>query len=271
MFLAVEAAKMSSSKIIKAGDGELQINGFSFQNIQKNSLVTQAKTVEKTDDFTPMELFDTSELGDKRKFIVQPQTPVMEEPEEPAPPPPPGSFVTDEDLQRYQEESYQRGLQDGKNLAERGLLNVFKGLRTAAEDLQLLRERVLRDSEDDLLALILAVARKVVVREVAQDRQIVLRLVRAALQNLNERDELTIRVNPDDHALLTTSQNEALKSELAAIRFTLKPDSTVELGSCQIETERGTVDAGFEAQLEEIYRRMLEERTESAVATEQEL
>jgi len=256
---------MSSSKVIKAGDEDLQVGGFSFLNMQTKDFFTNAKSAELAEDFTPMALFDTSELGDRRKYISQPQ---IEEVDEPVPPPPPGTFITDEDLQRYQEESYQRGLQDGKNLAERGLLNVFKGLRTAAEDLQLLRERVLRDSEDDLLALSLAVARKVIVREVSQDRQIVLRLIRTALQNLNERDELTIRVNPDDHALLTTSQNDALKSELAAVRFVLKSDPTVEVGSCQVETERGTVDAGFEAQLEEIYRRLLEERTETFTAHE---
>jgi flagellar assembly protein FliH len=265
LYSADEAAKMSSSKVIKAGGDEVQIGGFIFQSILSGGLSLPARSTEKTEDFTPMELFDPSELGDKRKYIVQPQVVDIAEA---APPPPPGTFITDEDLQRYQEESYQRGLQDGKNLAERGLLNVFKGLRTAAEDLQLLREKILRDSEDDLLSLSLAIARKVVTREVAQDRLVVMRLIRTALQNLNEKDELLIRIHPDDYALLTTSQNEALKSELAAVKFTLKPDPTVEVGSCQVETERGTVDAGFEAQLDEIYRRLLEERTDSITAAE---
>jgi len=143
---------------------------------------------------------------------------------------------------------------------------VFKGLRTAAEDLQNLREKVLRDSEDDLLDLTMAVARKVVGREVMQDRQVVIRLIRTVIQNLNERDELLIRVHPDDYTLLVTSQNEALKSELGAVKFILKPDPTIEIGSCQVETEWGTVDAGFEAQMEEIYRRLQEDRTTGSAA-----
>lgn len=256
------AAKMSSSKVIKAGDEELQIGGFSFQNIQKGGFPAAARVTTKSEDFTPLALFDPSELGEKCSLIPKP---LPEEPT-PEPPPPPGSYITDDDLQRYQEESYQRGLQDGKNLAERGLLNVFKGLRTAAEDLQLLREKVLRDSEDDLLALTLAVARKVIAREVAQDRQTVLRLIKSALMDLNEQDELVIRLHPDDHALLTSSKSDALKRELSTIRFVLKPDPTVEIGSCLIETGRGTVDASFEAQLEEVYRRLLEERTASEAA-----
>lgn len=252
---------MSSSKVIKPGTDDQQISEFSFATVLRGGVVPSGRTIEKTTDFTPMALFDPSELKDQSLFSQQQQ----EEESIPAPPPPPpGTFITDEDLQRYQEESYQRGLQDGKNLAERGLLNVFKSLRTAAEDLMQLREKVLRDSEDDLLQLTLAIARKVIAREVTQDRQTVLRLVRAALGNLNEQDDLIIRIHPDDHAVLTTSQSEAVQAELVGIKFVLKADPTVEIGSCQIETERGTVDAGFESQLEEVYRRLLEVRVEDA-------
>lgn len=250
---------MSSSRVIKTGNERQQISDFSFTSVLKVGNVPSSQgDGTATNGFTPMALFDPSELKDKSSFVARPEE--TEEP--PPPPPPPGRFITDEDLERYQEESYQRGLQDGKNLAERGLLNVFKSLRTAAEDVVLLREKVLRDSEDDLLLLTMTICRKVIAREVAQDRQTVLRLIRTALDNLHEQDNLIIRVHPDDHAILTTSHNQAVQAELTGISFSLKPDSSVELGSCQIETERGTVDAGFEAQLDELYRRLLEARVE---------
>jgi flagellar assembly protein FliH len=261
--LAGGAAKMSSSKVIKAGDEELQVGDFSFQSILKGGLLQNIKTTEKTECFTPLALFDTSELGTKGIFVpnIQPEETTPAEPALPS-----GTYISDEDLQRYQEESYQRGLQDGKNLAERGLFNVFKGMRTAAEDLQLLREKVLRDSEDDLLSLAFAIAKKIITREVAQDRLIVLQLIKTAVSGLNEQDELIIRLHPDDHALLTSNNSMTLQKELSVARFQLKQDPAVEIGSCQIETERGTVDAGFVAQLEEIYRRLLEERTTGVVA-----
>lgn len=265
MYLAGGAAKMSSSKVIKAGDEELQVGDFSFQSILKGGTLQNVKTAEKTECFTPLALFDTSELGTKGVFVPNPQ---HEEPSPVEPILPPGSYISDEDLQRYQEESYQRGLQDGKNLAERGLLNVFKGLRTAAEDLQLLREKTLRDSEDDLLNLAFAIARKIISREVTQDRQMVLHLIKTAISGLNEQDELLIRLHPDDYAMLTSTNSMTLQKELSTVRFQLKADPTVEIGSCQIETERGTVDAGFEAQLDEVYRRLLEERSAGTAVAE---
>ncbi len=257
------AAKMSSSKIIKATGEESGIGSFNFQALSHSTSLTKSDITSSPDDnFRPFDLFDTSELANSSSYIKQPEPNHANSPA--LTPEQPGKFITDDDLQRYQQESYQRGLQDGKNLAERGLLNVFKGLRTATEDLQILREKIFRDSEDDLLALTMAITRKVVGREAAQDRKIVLRLIRTALLNLNSQDELVIRVHPDDYALLATTQSEDLKTELSSIKFTLKPDSTIEIGSCQVESERGTVDAGFAAQLDEVYRRLLEERTENS-------
>jgi len=41
----------------------------------------------------------------------------------------------------------------------------------------------------------------------------------------------------------------------------LKPDPLVLQGGCQIDSEMGTVDAGIDGQLDEIFRRLLEQRT----------
>lgn len=257
----VGAAKMPSSKVIKGDKLEVPISGFDFQSVQQKAqpFIASAQSQEVNTEFVPLELFDTSELGDR---ITLPAASSAAEP----PPEIPGRFVSDEDLEQQLQESFQRGLQDGKNLAERGLLNVFKSLRTAAEELQQLREKVLRDSEDDLLVLTIAVARRVIRQEVAQNRQVVLQVIKAALRGLSDHDELVVRVHPDDLALLTTSQDQTLRQELAAFRFTLKGDSTLQPGCCQVETSLGTVDASFEAQLEEIYRHLVEERAGSLEA-----
>ena len=259
---------MSSSKVIKAGSDELQIGGFDFDSVLRDGTSPAPRHLDASGDFRPMPLFDPSELKDKIRFVLSPATPQPAAIEEASPPQPPANMISEEDLQRYQEESYQRGLQDGKSLAERGLLNVFKSLRTAAEEMLQAREKLLRDSEDDLLQLSMAVARKIINREVTQDRQMVLRLVVLAIENLSEKDALVIRVHPDDHALLTSGLKDQVSRELAAVSFSFKSDPGLEIGSCQIETKRGTVDAGFEAQLDEVYRRLLDERIDLAPAVE---
>lgn len=249
---------MPSSKIIKAATQDLPISPFSFRQVTQSPLaVASQPTADDGARFVPLEIFDPTEIGSK--VGLAPPQPAVE-----TPPEVPGRFVSDQELEKELQESYQRGLQDGKNLAERGLVHVFKAMRTASEELQQQREKVLRDSEEDLLALAIAVARQVIHQEVMQDRGIVLRVIKAALETLSDNDELVIRVHPDDYALLTTSQNQALQQELASFRYTLKADTTIPPGCCQVDTTRGTVDASFEAQLEELYRRMREERASGA-------
>lgn len=263
MFLLAAVAKMPSSRIIKSDNVGHSISSFNFRSIQRGTALTLEQSSSDSGAFMPLEIFDTSELKGHHAFVAPEKPQEVQEPEIP------GRFVSDEELQQQQQESYQRGLQDGKNLAERGLANAFRALRSAAEELSMLRDKVLRDSEDDLLDLVMSISRKVIAREVDQSRDIVLSVIKSALQNLSESDELTIRVNPDDHSMLTGSSEQSLKKELSSVKFLLKSDPALQQGSCQIDTSLGTVDASFEAQLEEIYRRLLEERTSSHPTQEQ--
>lgn len=256
MCLPVKEARMPLSKVIKGVASSISISDFSLRAIKRGEILSTVTNDDAGSHFVPMDLFDPAELGVRAALLPQKH----EDAEPPLEPEIPGSFISDVDLQMQLQDSYQRGLQDGKNLAERGLFNVFKSLRTAADDIQNLREKILRDSEDELLELVIALSRKVIHQETTQDRGIVLRVIKAAVNDLNELDELIIRVHPDDHALLSSSQNNALKNELCSVRFTLKADASLQPGCCLVETSLGTIDASFEAQLEEIYRRLLEER-----------
>jgi flagellar assembly protein FliH len=236
---------MSSSRIIKfqPDSSDESLPSFNFRPIGQ-----AAGDQGSGGGFVPLALFDTSELTGitavSQKNALEPDSVVMSE----------------EELNRRLQEAFGNGLADGKNLAERGLLNVFKALRTASEGIHTLREKVLRESEDELLNLIIMVARKVILREISQDRGILSNVVQNAIAGISERDEITVRLNPDDYALATTGRDDILRKELTSERMNLKPDPTVLSGCCMIDTEMGTINASIDAQLDEIYRRLLEER-----------
>jgi len=252
LYSQVAEGTMSSSRIIKSLQTETHNpRDFCFRPIGHISDETSSDIA---GGFVPMAMFDTSEMLVGNPHDVAEQDASQE---------PTGVTLTEEELNQRVLASFDSGLQEGKNLAERGLLNVFKSLRTAAEDLYTLREKVLRESEDELVKLIMMVARKVILREVVQDRRILSDVVQAAIAGLSERDEIIIRLNPDDYALVTTSREDFLRKELLTDRMQLKPDSSVLPGSCKIDTEMGTIDAGIDAQLDEIFRRLLEERSMS--------
>ncbi len=168
--------------------------------------------------------------------------------------------ITEEEMNARIEEAYERGYEEGQRQAERGLSNVFKALRDAIEDVYAARVHVFRHSEEDLLKLSILVARKIIHREVSLDRGILSNVVTAALDNTSERDELVIRLNPEDLKLVA-SQKQINLPEIGEDKLlNMKPDDSVPAGGCIVETRMGEIDARLEKQLDEIYMRLTEER-----------
>ncbi len=252
MYLLVVGEMMSSSRIIKFKSNESveRIPSFNLQPIGQAVAYEQGSV----SGFVPLDLFDTSELTGNPSVSHK------------AIPEPDGVKISEEELNSQLHAAFENGLVEGKNLAERGLFNVFKALRTASEGIHTLREKVLRESEDELLNLIIMVARKVILREVSQDHSILSEVVQNALSGLSSRDEITVRLNPEDYTQVTTGHDDVLRKELISDRMSLKPDPTVLSGCCMIDTEMGTINASIDAQLDEIYRRLLEERCISSDA-----
>ena len=250
---------MSSSKIIKSLDSVSDdLTEFSFKPIGQlvppapadasAGFTPMALSGEAT-GFIPMGLFDASDS--EAESLAEEE--IQQEP--------PGITLSEEELDQRLRESFQSGLQEGKNLAERGLLNVFASLRSAVENLHVLREKILRESEDELIRLVMMVAAKVIQREVAQDNQILLNVVRAATAGISARDEIIIYLHPSDYTMVTTGHADYFRQELFTDKMQLKADPEVTQGSCRVATEMGTTDASFDSQMDEIFRRLQEERS----------
>jgi len=241
---------MSLSRILKSGhfDGTV-LAEFSFDKVGQQNGGSSAT------GFVPMEIFDSSEIDTVNKAALSDGVPEAAEPA--------GIVMTEEELDQQLREAFSSGLQEGKNLAERGLVNVFRSLRGAAEEIRDLREKALRESEDELLDLVMMISRKVILGEVRTDRTILENMIRSAVAGLSERDMITVRLNPDDHVLITSGHGDYFRQELMSDQICFKADSAVLPGNCQIDTELGTLDASIDAQLEEIYRHLLEERSQA--------
>ena len=246
---------MSSSRIIKSVQQDVSnISDFNFRQIGQSTALPVAE--KRSTGFIPMGIL--TEAGEFKPYNDAPE-------EEPVEIGPPVIEITEDDLNQRISDAFNSGLKEGKELAERGLTNVFRALRVSSEAIHDLREKVLRESEDELVNLIMMVARKVITREISQDRSILAGVVHNAIAALSEREEVIVRINPDDYVLTTTGREEYLQKELFSERLQLRPDPTVPAGFCQIDTVMGTIDASMDAQLEEIYRHLLEQRTKATI------
>jgi flagellar biosynthesis/type III secretory pathway protein FliH len=99
------------------------------------------------------------------------------------------------------------------------------------------------------IALALAIARKVLGRELELNRSAVVEIAAQALAEVRDRREVVLRVNPGDAGELR-SQRRRLQELLArAPWLELREDDTVAPGGVVVETEAGVVDAQLDAQL----------------------
>lgn len=169
-------------------------------------------------------------------------------------------LIAEEDLHKELAEAHERGVEEGRQIAERGLAHVFRALRQGAESLVSLRERVLRESEGDLLKLSCLVAKKIILREISQDPGIIANIVAATVACCSEQDKITIRLNPGDYQKVMADRQVLSGVIEDESRVAFSPDDSIKLGGCLVDTPTGTVDARIEAQLDEVYSRCLEER-----------
>ena len=164
----------------------------------------------------------------------------------------PGAAPTAE-LERIEREAYKRGLNEGKSLgreqADAEVRPVIERLTQSLAELAALGSKLRRDAEKDVVKLSIAIARRVLHRELTLDPESIAGLIKAALEKLESRELARVRIHPDQQETI-----HKLLARLSNARIELVPDSTLNKGDVLFETAHGTVDASVEAQLREIER-----------------
>ncbi|MDR1933514.1 MAG: flagellar assembly protein FliH [Spirochaetales bacterium] len=152
------------------------------------------------------------------------------------------------------EEGREAGWKDGRAEAERIIERLHLVLSKAIER----RADILKDSEAQVVHLILQIAKKVVKVISENQKNIVINNAVQALQKLKNKSDVVIRVNLADVNLMTEHTRDIINLVENVKNLTVLEDTTVDRGGCIIETDFGEIDARISAQLREIEERILE-------------
>ncbi|MFO0580998.1 MAG: FliH/SctL family protein [Anaeromyxobacter sp.] len=107
------------------------------------------------------------------------------------------------------------------------------------------RDRLLAGAGPELVALALLVARKLLAEEPRTPPERAAALAAQALAEVRDRRGVTVRAHPGDVARVRAAIHEEIPVE---------PDAQVEPGGCALETPAGRIEAGLDAQLDELAR-----------------
>ena len=150
--------------------------------------------------------------------------------------------------------AYQQGFAAGQasgiQQASERIEPAASALSRIASELALLRKRFRAEAERDTVKLAVAIARRILHRELATDPEAILGLVLAAFQKLDARETSRLRLSPPDAAIV--EQHRSRLSFPAGLE--IAADATLAPASAVFETARGELDASVDTQLAEIDR-----------------
>lgn len=148
------------------------------------------------------------------------------------------------------EEGFSKGNEEVNRLIDR-MHKVLEGVMQR-------REEILRETEEQIVELVVLMARKVIKVISENQKSVINGNVLAALKKVKGRGSVTIRVNLEDLQLTTQNVNEFIKRCENIEGITVLEDSTVETGGCIVETDFGAIDARISSQLTEVENKIME-------------
>ena len=144
---------------------------------------------------------------------------------------------------------YAQGERAGAEAAAARTEAMLRRLAGTIEEVQALRAEIVQKTERQVVQLSLAIARRVVNREITLDRDLLVAMARVSLDRLADTQSATIRLHPEDYSAMMARQAPG-RSPAGAVRIVADP--TVARGGCLVQSEFGLIDVSTAAQLHEL-------------------
>ncbi|CAK0762508.1 flagellar assembly protein FliH [Gammaproteobacteria bacterium] len=114
--------------------------------------------------------------------------------------------------------------------------------------------RLDRQVEEELLALVAATVRQVIRREIRQDPQLILPIVREALGVLPVSSrQARLHLHPEDVPIVRAAYSVAGQP----LPWTIVEEPALDRGGCRVDTQISHIDASLESRLEPVLARLL--------------
>jgi type III secretion protein L len=128
-----------------------------------------------------------------------------------------------------------------------------EGLAQVSEQLvraRLLQSEVLANAEQEIIALALKVAEKLIGKDLERSPELVADICATAIENVRAAQQIVVRVNPKDAATLREHKRRMMELIGRVKEIAIKEDADVARYGCIIETDSGTIDGQLATQLE---------------------
>ena len=146
-------------------------------------------------------------------------------------------------------DAYTAGIAEGRRSAAGDIEPMLHRFTKSMDEIVCLKPRLRKEAEADVVRLAMAIAKRILRRELSVDPEVLQGVVATALEKLQARDIVRVRVHRDfeDTVRIHLSSTNAGSVDIV-------PDPALQPGDVLFETTRGTLDASLDSQLREIER-----------------
>jgi flagellar assembly protein FliH len=181
------------------------------------------------------------------------------------------------DLPRLLQDSFEKGLREGK---QKGETIAYEKARLEREaqtdalqkrvtaflaDLESSKKSIFADAHKILLEFCYELAKKIIRAEVAYNPDIIIGVIKKSLAYIADRERMIVRVAKDDLETVSNRKDFWLPVGERLESLTIESDERIEKGGCIVESNCGMVDARLGVQFDEL-RDVVEKAWESVGA-----
>jgi len=152
--------------------------------------------------------------------------------------------------ERRVREARETGYREGEAAARNQIQPVLDKLAQSIKEIGELRAKLRHEAESDLVKLALAIAKKILHRELSADPDSISGLIRVAVEKIRVQEILRVRIHPQHHPAV----QQILARVSTGAPIEIFADQKMQLGGVVVETTRGEFDASVDLQLREIER-----------------
>lgn len=166
---------------------------------------------------------------------------------------PPKSQEPSIDIETIRENAFTSGIAAGRQQAEEDLDNIAQTFLSMCNELDKLRETILKNSAVEMKELVLAISERIIRHSVKEQEKTIISTIQDAIHLAVKSDEFQIQINPADMEVVNSQKEEIISSVSGLEYIVLKADPNIERGGCKLESTCCTVDASMESQIKVIH------------------
>ena len=155
------------------------------------------------------------------------------------------------------DEAYQIGLQDGfKSAVDQRMKDINKAIddfQVLVNSFQTIKTDLTHQNEAHIMSMIFRIAAKIAYGHIAENPDLVLPVIKQAIEVAQADDEVTVLVSPEQIDFIENLKRLSNRDFDFLKNIRLEPSEKVMSGGCIVETNYGVIDAQIETRVEKIW------------------